>query len=100
MEELLRQCLFIITVLVKRMIGFKGEIPFCDLQCRVCDGWAMKVCLFSGMFNMRMLSAQCLGKGVLLLDVFQVVGLWRENLVLDCKELDIRPPHYKNETEH
>jgi hypothetical protein len=99
MERAFRKCLFIIAVLVKRMIGYKGEKPFCDLQCRICDGWEMKPCLFSGMFHMRMLMARCLGKGVLLEKAFQAIGLWKKNLVLDCRELGVTPPSYR-ETEH
>jgi len=81
------------------MIAFKGEKPFCDLQCKVCGGWEVKDCLF-GSFHMRMLAAQCLGRGVLLLDEFRILGLWRDNLVLDSRDLNVTPPEYKNETEH
>lgn len=81
------------------MIAFKGEKPFCDLQCKVCGGWVMRDCLFGG-FHMRMLAAQCLGRGVFLLDEFQIFGLWKENVVLDTQELNVTPPEYKNEMEH
>lgn len=80
------------------MIAFKGEKPFCDLQCRVCGGWVMKNCLF-GRFHMRMLAAQCLGQGVLL-DELQIFGLWKDNIMLDSRELDVTPPEYTNETMH
>jgi len=81
------------------MIGYKGEKPFCDLQCRVCDGWVMKCCLFSGTVDMRMLMTVCLAKGVLL-DESHILGLWKDSVVLDSRELSITPPQYKNEVEN
>lgn len=80
------------------MIAFKGDEPFCDLQCKVCGGWVMKNCLF-GSFHMKMLSAQCLAKGVLL-DEHQIIGLWKDKIVLDARTLNVVPPEYKNETLH
>jgi len=81
------------------MIAFKDDKPFCDLQCRVCGGWEMKVCLFSGIFHMKMLAAKCFAKGVLL-DENEIVGLWKDNIVLDSRELNVTPPEYRDETVH
>ena len=82
------------------MIGFKGEKPFCDLQCMVCGAWVMKSCHFGERIHMRMLMAVCLGRGMLL-DESQIIGLWKDNIMLDCRKLDVTPPTYDNwETEH
>lgn len=98
MEGTFRKCLSVIVILVKRMIAFKGDRPFCDLQCKVCGGWVVKDCLF-GELHMRMLSLRCLAYGVLF-DEREIIGLWADKIVLDSRELDIVPPEYKNETMH
>jgi hypothetical protein len=95
MEETSRECLSIIVILVKKMIAFKGDKPFCDLQCRVCGGWVTRDCLF-GRLHMRMLSTLCLAKGVLL-EEEHILGLWRDNIVLDSRKLDVTPPEYIHE---
>jgi len=48
---------------------------------------------------MRMLSIRCLAYGVLL-DENQIIGLWKDKIVLDSRELDVVPPEYKNEMLH
>ena len=58
----------------------------------------MKDCLFAKL-HMRMLANLCLAKGVLL-EEQHIFGLWKDNIVLDSKELDVVPPIYKNETMH
>ena len=98
MEETSGKCLSIIVILVKKMIAFKGDKQFCDLQCRVCGGWVTRDCLF-GRLHMRMLSLLCLAKGVLL-EEQHIIGLWKDKIVLDSRELDIVPPEYTRETMH
>lgn len=48
---------------------------------------------------MRMMAATCLAKGILL-DEHEIIGLWKDKIVLDSQELDVTPPIYKHETLH
>jgi len=80
------------------MIAFKDDKPFCDLQCKVCGAWVLKDCLF-GRLHMRMLSTLCLAKGVLL-EEHHIIGLWKDNIVLDTQILNVVPPAYRHETVH
>ena len=98
MEGTFRKCLSVIVILVKRMIAFKGDKQFCDLQCKVCGGWVTRDCLF-GRLHMRMLSLLCLAKGVLL-EENHIIGLWADKIVLDSKELVIVAAEFTRETMH